>query len=280
MRRLKIYDTQFAHGTALGSGDLKIYPTDFVWTRGNDANVGSICVVSESCFDQVKSIRELHKVGLIIEPVSISGKPYAQARRPEFNSQFDFILTHNQALIDTNPDKFVFYPFIGCWIEQADRNVYPKSKNISIVASDKRITQWHNLRHEVIAKYRHRIDGIFGRGYNFVQYKLDALRDYRFQIVIENERSRHWFTEKLIDCLVTGTIPIYCGDDDIGQFYNADGIIQFSNAEELGSIIDRCTPEEYERRLPAVMDNFERAKKHGSLPDNYIFDVIKERFKL
>lgn len=279
--KLKVYDNQFAHGTTLGSGDLKILPDEFVWTRGDDATNKGICVVTESFFNQVQSIRVTHKIGLLIEPISIDRTYYAMVRNPEFQKHFDFILTHNQSLIELNPEKFKFYPFMGCWIHPDDKQVYTKTKDLSIIASDKQMTAGHKLRHEVIRRFRPMFKGaVFGRGSNPIDYKLEALKDYRFQVVIENEKNRHWFTEKICDCFVTGTIPIYHGTPSIGEFYNADGIIQFNTADELEDILKNCNETEYNRRLDAVKDNFERAKKYKSLPDNYIYDWIKQQYKL
>lgn len=280
MRKLRIYDTQFAHGTALGCGDLKVHPKEFSWTRKDDADIADIAVVSESCFHLLDRVKERHKVGLIIEPPAISPGPYRMAADKSFQDKFDVILTHNQSLIDSNPDKFAFYPFMGCWIEPDHWAVYAneKDRNASIVASDKTVTEGHRLRHAAISAHRGMMD-VFGRGYNPIPYKLEALQRYRFHVVIENDRSGHWFTEKLIDCFATGTIPIYWGTDSIGDFYNTGGMIRFSSVKELGDILGSLNEEEYMKRLDCAFDNFDRASAHGSMPDNYIFDKLKERYK-
>lgn len=279
--KLRIYDSQFAHGTALGSGDLKLYPDKFIWTRQGDSEFKDLCVVSESYFHLLDGIKEKRKIGLIIEPMSIDSRYYEIARTTEFQNKFDFIFTHNQNLIDSNPAKFIFYPFIGCWIELEDRKIHNKSKNLSIIASNKRTTVGHKMRHDVINRYRNNFEGaVFGRGYSPVDYKLEALKDYRFQIVIENENSKHWFTEKICDCFVTGTIPIYNGTSTITDFYNAEGIIQFNNIDELDDIFKKCNEDEYNKRFSAVQDNFNRAQINKSLPDNYMFDFLQKQYNL
>ena len=125
-----------------------------------------------------------------------------------------------------------WYPFGGCWILPEDRKIYPKKKLISIIASEKRETEGHKLRHEIIDAIRKdpvvsKYVDVFGRGYNPVDYKLEALKDYRFSIVIENEKTPFWFTEKLIDCFMTGTVPIYWGITPI------KGCITFFNTADL-----------------------------------------------
>ena len=71
------------------------------------------------------------------------------------------------------------------------------------------------------------------------------------------------------------TIPIYLGATEIGNFFNLDGIIQIGvdDCEHIENILAKCTPEEYERRLPAVLDNFNRVKlyaDHSRIDDIYI----------
>jgi hypothetical protein len=43
------------------------------------------------------------------------------------------------------------------------------------------------------------------------QAKAAALRDYMFSIVIENAQVGRYFTEKLIDAIALGTVPVYWG---------------------------------------------------------------------
>jgi len=45
--------------------------------------------------------------------------------------------------------------------------------------------------------------------------KLKTLASYRFSICYENMRTAGYMTEKIIDCFVAGTIPIYYGDPRI-----------------------------------------------------------------
>jgi len=279
MLKLRIYDTQFAHGTALGSGDLKIHPREFFWTRHNDSTRPDIAVITESCFHEVDLIQAKHKVGLIIEPQSIETEPYQRARNAQFVNKFDFIFTHSQSLIETNPEKFKFYPFMGCWIEHADRKIHDKTKMTSIIASAKTQTFGHRLRHEVVGKLRGKVD-VYGRGYRAVDSKLEALGPYMFSIVIENEKSPTWFTEKLCDCFAVGTVPIYWGATKIGEYFDERGIIQFNSIEELDSILSGLTEDDYYNRMDAIKANLAKDEEHGFLPDNIIGATLARIYNL
>lgn len=93
-----------------------------------------------------------------------------------------------------------------------------------------------------------------------------TLQDYRYSIIIENDITPYFFTEKITNCFISQTIPIYLGATQIHKFFNPDGIITISleDLDRLGDILKQCTPQEYERRLPAILDNFERVKEYSS----------------
>ena len=182
-KKIRIYDTQFAHATALGCGDLGIEPSNFVWTRRDDSDAPNLAVVSGSCFGLVDQIVAQKKVGLIIEPPSIDMRPYVMARDPHFRRKFEFIFTYSREMLELDPERFKFYPFMGCWIQPGERLAYPKSREVSIVVSEKKITEAHRMRHAIVERFRGQID-VFGRGYKAIENKLEALRDYRFQIVV------------------------------------------------------------------------------------------------
>ena len=49
--------------------------------------------------------------------------------------------------------------------------------------------------------------------------------DYQFSLVIENSRQKNYFSEKLIDCLITKTLPIYWGCPNISDWFDTRGWI-------------------------------------------------------
>jgi hypothetical protein len=83
-----------------------------------------------------------------------------------------------------------------------------------------------------------------------------------YHIAIENEFLKNWFTEKIVDCFLTRTIPIYIGCENIGEYFNMDGIICAKNVDEVIAICNGLTPEYYNQRLAAIEDNFNRSLKY------------------
>jgi hypothetical protein len=83
-----------------------------------------------------------------------------------------------------------------------------------------------------------------------------------YSIVVENVKHENWFTEKLLDCLVTKTIPIYWGSPNIGDFFNLDGFIIFRDEKDLLQQIGTLSVEYYYQKLKSLEDNYQRALKY------------------
>jgi hypothetical protein len=95
-----------------------------------------------------------------------------------------------------------------------------------------------------------------------IENKEDGLKDYMFSISIENDTYDTYFTEKILDCFATGTIPIYKGTKKIVEHFNSEGIIFLDDIN-----IDKLSPELYYSYMDAIKDNFERVKKLYTLDD-------------
>ena len=89
-------------------------------------------------------------------------------------------------------------------------------------------------------------------------------RNSMFHVAVENSQHQNYFTDKIIDCFATKTIPIYWGAPNIGDFYNKEGIITFQNENELIEIINNLTPKDYYSRLKAVEENYQQALEDGN----------------
>ena len=162
------------------------------------------------------------------------------------------------------------------WIKNQD--VFAKSKLVSLIASEKTTTFGHQLRHLTAERFKHSLDlygGVLGSkklspGIPWGD-KSEALNDYMFSIVIENDKYETYYTEKLTDCFATGTIPIYWGAPDIGNLFNRDGIIELTPDFDPKTL----TKELYESKIDAVRDNFNRVKDLVNA-DDQLFKLINE----
>ena len=55
--------------------------------------------------------------------------------------------------------------------------------------------------------------------------KYVGLKDYKYSLCIENSCYNGYFTEKITDCLLSWTIPIYFGCTNIGNYFPKDSYI-------------------------------------------------------
>ena len=108
----------------------------------------------------------------------------------------------------------------------------------------------------------------------------NPLFDTQFHIAIENTNLiKNAFSEKLIDCFQTKTIPIYYGASNIGEFFNLDGIFCANNVEEIIEICNKLNPDTYNSMIEAIEDNYNRAMDYSYFNIS-IVDQTKKILKL
>ncbi|MDM4764975.1 hypothetical protein [Pelomonas sp. SE-A7] len=89
-----------------------------------------------------------------------------------------------------------------------------------------------------------------------------GLFESMFSIIVENEYQDHYFTEKLIDCLRSYTVPIYFGAPNIARYFDPAGMLLPSTVDEMVEMIDRLTVADYWGRLGALEANYQRSKQY------------------
>lgn len=218
----------------------------------------------------VNSVISKYKVGMMIEPPQIN--PAVYNKLDEIVNNFDFILTYNKNLVAQYPTKLKYYPFGGSWILDQYVGIYEKTKDVCILYSHKQITDGHRLRHQIDNKFTH-IDG-YGTGCDRpFEYKEEVIAPYRYTIVVENCKIDDYFSEKLLDAIAVGTIPIYWGTNNIGNYFDEKGIIQFNTIDELEKILPTLTTELYNSKLQYIQNNIEILKKYWCQED-WIYENI------
>lgn len=215
-----------------------------------------------------------YKIGWILESRSLIPQVYETL--PSFIDQYDFVLTHDKHLLEEFPEKTKKVIFGGCWVEEASYKVYPKSKNLSMIYSPKKFMPGHKLRHAIAESSIEGLD-LFGWGSPTpIEKKEQALMDYRYSIVIENDRRTNYFTEKLLDCFATGTLPIYYGCPNIGDYFDTEGVIKLDSLEQLASIIPTLTEDLYQSKISSIRRNFSNFKEYAITEDWLYTNILKE----
>ncbi len=66
-----------------------------------------------------------------------------------------------------------------------------------------------------------------------------------FNVSLENAKQINYYSEKIIDCFLTFTIPLYIGCPNIGEYYDTRGIIIASDAHDLTNKCNSLSPDLY-----------------------------------
>lgn len=214
------------------------------------------------------------RFAIIVETESIDPGSYAfLLRNPSAACDFSGIFTHSAKLLDRY-DNARFMPAGGVWYGlplfggEMDSLAYlKKSKNVSIVASNKSMCPLHSLRIDIAKsmKANGTVDtyGTFDGG-QYIKI-AESLTEYRYSIIVENSTEPYCFTEKIMNCFAAMTIPIYIGASKISDFFNSDGIIcmnEKTGLEKIGEIVKKCNGEDYMSRKEAILDNYSRVASY------------------
>lgn len=139
-------------------------------------------------------------------------------------------------------------------------DVSSKSRGISCIASTKQDLPGHSKRFQFVQSVEASdldID-VFGRGrsHPLPNGKLDGLLPYNYSIAIENTVHDDYFTEKILDCWLSGTVPIYFGALNLESYFPSDSFIRLPSLdfEEFRQRVlsGEFTDVDFERRKPFV----------------------------
>ncbi|MEI9807325.1 MAG: glycosyltransferase family 10 [Bacteroidota bacterium] len=133
-----------------------------------------------------------------------------------------------------------------------------KTRSVSCIASDLNQLEGHRRRLVFVKTLRQRLPQIdfFGKGSHFLPDKMDGLLPYRYSIAIENSSQPYYFTEKINDCFLAWTIPVYYGCKNIGRYFPEKSFIQI-NIEKTGEAIKKIESvlaDDGQSRLEAVKE--------------------------
>jgi len=143
--------------------------------------------------------------------------------------------------------------FIEKSFDELSEMEYPtKTRKISAISSSK----WSHRNH-----FLHSTSALFGRGeidfygrglaavvgpenykgllnYN-KNCKFNGLVDYEYSVAIENSSQRNYFTEKIIDCFLSWTIPLYWGCPNISEYFPEGSYYLINEPRDVLEAIER-----------------------------------------
>ena len=203
--------------------------------------------------------------------------------------KYDYILCFDPSQI--NSSNTIQLICGGTWIDKSDYlniDIGLKKFKISNLCGTKQYTHAHNLRIHLymnqnilniypITFFRTPPNGhgshngailpdinnnpIIGSDH---KAKISLFKDFQYSIIIENTKEISCFSEKLIDCLITKTIPIYYGCENIADYFNTDGWIILTSTsddiiKELYEKLAILNEEYYSKYINIIEENYKKA---------------------
>lgn len=187
-------------------------------------------------------------------------------------SNFDAILTFDEDLLSLpNAHKLLYGT---SWIEN-DFEFKEKIFQISFLVGSKNITVGHRLRHELyddqklinnpIDFYISKAKPIPNKFNNkYVDNRYDLFHS-QFHVAIENSRQNNYFTEKVMDCFKTKTVPIYYGCPNIGEYFDTGGMITVESKEEIIEVCNSINEDTYNSKLQQIEYNYKKCEEYANL---------------
>jgi hypothetical protein len=196
---------------------------------------------------------------------------------------FNVILTWDDKVL-SNCDNALFIPFGHSWLKPDQYEVnHSKSLQVSHLCGNLLKSYGHQMRHELMARESEiKIPTNFyqtiGDRHNIEDArkgKETVFKNSMFGAVIENFSHRGFFTEKVLDCFLLKTIPIYWGCTNIGEFFNKNGLIEFGNIDDFIYLSNILTEEYYDSKKDAIEENYQKALQYIDYEQTVVNKIIE-----
>lgn len=304
------YNATILNGDYLGSEPISLdFPCEIHFTRFGTAQYRS----ENNSYEQYANIQFVDLLNNFKVFICSNEPTSSHSRETVFNIiqnyfAYDLILTTNKEILDNCPNA-KFFPYGTTWLnkdkhhpdalgkfdESLIEQVKDKNFNVSFVTANRRIKEGYEIRYAIwngrseitvpTLFYSSTRDPTNTRGYSNTLHdgflpnddKINLFKS-QFSIAVESTKEESYFTEKLIDCLLTKTVPIYWGAPDIDKFFDVRGFIIINNYSDLVEKVNKLTDKTYEEMLPYIEENFNRAKEYGRPFFSRIQDAIEETY--
>ena len=220
-------------------------------------------------------------------------------------SRFHTIFTYDHTILESCPNAR-FYIVARTWIPfEYYRNIdiSLKEYKISTLAGSKCVNQsaghlfrqaLHYRQHDLSrfpitffrSSYQHPPLPDLGNNPFLVantstNHKEDLFHTFQFAIIIENTTQRNCFSEKLIDCLITKTIPIYYGCVNIHQFFDTTGwiILSTTSVEDMYVSLHTLHPLYYQFFTNVIEQNYQKAITYSDYYQNLQQSISHEEYR-
>ena len=227
-------------------------------------NADSVCdavVVLNNCLEKPVSanVRGQNVWALMQEPYAKGVTDWMV----EKHAVFDKVFSHH---LPCSTDKYIrSHPAIPWHVDMSytdlmDLPVVKKERSLSWIVGNISDLPGHLRRRRLLEEIRRDptfdID-LYGRAVRFIESKNEGLLPYRYSLAIENTSSPDYWTEKIADCLLTWTVPIYYGCPNLENYFPPEAFIRIDVEkpdQALAQIRQVVANDDWETRLPALTE--------------------------
>ena len=110
---------------------------------------------------------------------------------------------------------------------------------------------------------------MFGRGFQEIGDKREAIDGFRYHLAIENTVDGHYWTEKLADALLGWALPIYCGAPAAQEYFPGGAFIRLDIGDlnaAVEQVVSVLEGDRYQHHLGAIGEARRRVIEQYSLP--------------
>jgi len=279
MMDIKLVDSCFRHIGQPHSLQGYDAPKHITWDRGGyyrDITVYSDHFLPNAHLDNNDSRIQC---AWLIEPNVINTRGYTAVKA--HHEHYDYIISHDMQFLSLFPEgKRVFCPASGSSLYGHEWQLYPKSKLVCTVVGTKKSAVGHRLRYEVVQKLGHKMD-IVGRGFKpfAPDKKAETLAPYMYQVCIHNTPVGDYWSDILLDCIATGTVPIVWGSHYLSKYFDMGGIITFDTVEQLEKILGEIGEDDYRKRGASILHNHLLAERKYKVVEDYLYETFFKQFE-
>ena len=190
---------------------------------------------------------------------------------------YDKIVTSNSIILEKCKNA-VFMIYGTTWLNKSkhhpdsfgkysdDLENLNKELSISMVCGSLSGKTGYDLRHIIFSnKEKIKIKKNFFSSTRFPIYTYEKLPNddkihlfsSMYSVAIESTQEENYISEKLIDCLVTKTIPVYWGCPNVSDFFDTSYWINIENI-----FVNDYSEDWYYKNLDKINENFKKSQKY------------------
>jgi len=138
------------------------------------------------------------------------------------------------------------------------RELPEKPLLLSAICSTKRKTPGQILRLRLVEHLKNRLGDrleLFGKGHRPIPCKGDAILPAKYHLVLENHDAPHYWSEKLADCYLGWSFPLYWGCSNLEEYFPEKSFLRIpaEDPERACSLIEAFLEEDpFESRIPLI----------------------------